>query len=61
MMNSGDAVGRYTGIRLTLCSSKYKMSLLYEIYSVAAPYPRISNILEICGVSALRIYRMCFR
>ena len=36
-INSGDAVGRYTGIKVSLLSSKYFSTFL--IYNVVMPYP----------------------
>ena len=54
-MNS-DAVGSQTGIRLCLCHQS--TSSLSLICSGAKPCPGTGNILEICNVSVLEIYKM---
>ena len=43
-INSGDAVGRYTGIRFCLCLSKYLSTFL--ICDAVLPYQETDNILE---------------
>ena len=57
-INSGDAVGRYTGIKRSLLSAKYSVSFL--ICNVVLLYPGIDSILEIFYVSVLDSLKMCF-
>jgi len=55
-MNSGDAVGSQTGIRLCLChQSTFSLSL---ICSGTKPCPGTGNVLEICNAAVLEIRRM---
>jgi len=58
-INSGDAAGRYTGIKLSLLSAKY-CSTFFDLYSVVLPYPEIDSILEIFCVFVLGSLKMYF-
>jgi len=55
-MNSGDAVGRKTGINYPYALQS--TFLLYENDNAEEPYLGINSILGTCNVSALGIHRM---
>ena len=54
-MNSGDAVGNHTGIKVSLCFSSQNNDQLFEICNAVELYPETDNILGTCSVSALDI------